>query len=170
MKIRILFLLAAFNLASCYKNHFNVQQEWIDRNFLASSHIRTPDPRQEHPPVGQRLLVSWDFPRSVFEKHLQLSLTVRFWDDTQETILQPITRKRDFAVFFFPQDSEDPDRRILTYQVLAISEKGEIVGSWDHQFWTKLIEVGAKDSFSSAQRSNSSVSSQDKQGSVIDMP
>ena len=147
-----------------------MQQEWVDRNFLASSHIRTPDPRQENPPEGQRLLVSWDFPRSVFEKRLQLSLTVRFWDDTQETFVQPIERKRDYAVFFFPKDAEGADRRILTYQVHAISEKGEIVGSWDHQFWTKLIEVGAKDSFSSAHRINSSASSQDKQGSVIDMP
>jgi len=165
----ILLLFAGFNLAACYKNHFNVQQEWIDRNFLASSHIRTPDPRQERPPVGQRLLVSWDFPRSIFEKHLLLCLTVRFWDDTQETISQPIERKRDFATFFFPQDSGSKDKRILTYRVQAISEKGEIVGAWDHQFWTKLIDVG-KDNFSSAQRINSSVSSQERQGSVIDLP
>jgi hypothetical protein len=144
LKHIILLLFGAFNLASCYKNHFNVQQEWVDRNFLASSHIGTPDPRQEDPPVGQRLLVSWDFPRSIFEKHLELFLTVRFWDDTQETFQQPIERRRDYATFFFPQDSEERDRRILTYRVQAISENGEIVGEWDHQFWTKLIDVGNK--------------------------
>ena len=144
MKPKILLFLAAINLASCYKNHFNVQQEWIDREHLASSHIRTPDPRQEDPPVGQRLLVSWDFPRSVFEKRLKLHLTVRFWDDTQETICQPIERRRDYAAFFFPQAEGDKDRRILTYRVQAITEKGELAGEWEHQFWTRLIDVGQK--------------------------
>ncbi len=168
MKNRILLLLAAFNLVSCYKNHFYVQQEWVDRNSLASSHVHTPDPRQEHPPVGQRLLVRWDFPRSLFEKQLQLNLTVRFWDDTQKTIQQPIERKRDFAVFFFPHDEE---KKILTYRVEAIGKNGEIVGLWEHQFWTKLIDVGgASDSFSPAQRSIPSVSSQERQGSVIETP
>ena len=120
-----------------------MQQEWIDLSYLASSHIRTPDPRQEDPPIGQRLLVSWDFPRSIFEKRLQLSLTVRFWDDTQETFQQPIERRRDYATFFFHQE-EGRDRRILTYRVQAISENGEKVGEWEHQFWTKLIDVGVK--------------------------
>lgn len=148
-----------------------MQQEWIDRNFLASSHIRTPDPRQENPPVGQRLLVSWEFPRSTFAKELELFLTVRFWDDTQETFSQRMERRRDFTAFFFPSDATGgKDRRILTYRVQAIAKTGEIVGEWDHQFWTKLIDVGAKDNFSSAQRMSSSVSSHERQGSVIDIP
>jgi hypothetical protein len=142
MRSRILVLFAACNLVSCYQNHFYVQHETIDRNFLASSHIRTPDPRQEHPPEGQRLLVSWDFPRSIFEKKLKLQLTVRFWDDTQETLAQPIERRRDFAVFFFPNSVDGHDKRILTYRVEAVSQSGERVGLWEHPFWTQLIDVG----------------------------
>lgn len=121
-----------------------MQQEWIDREFLASSYVGTPDPRQEHPPLGQRLLVSWNFPRSIFEKHLSLSVTVRFWDDTQRTIVEPIERKRDSAVFYFPHDIPGSDKRILTYRVQAIAANGELVGHWDHQFWTELIEIGPK--------------------------
>ena len=118
-----------------------MQQDWVDRNFLASSWVQTPDPRQENPTLGRRLAVSWDFPRSLFAKDLQLIVIVRFWDNTEETIVQPITRRRDFAVFFFPAASPD-EKRILTYQVRAISAEGEVVGKWEHPLWTPLIEVG----------------------------
>ena len=134
-------MLGLFNLVSCYKNHFYVSEESIDRNFLASSHIGTPDPRQADPPIGQRLLVSWQFPKSVFEKDLELQVTIRFWDDTQKTYLEPINRKRDYTSFFVPHET-GKDTRILTYRVQAISKTGEVVGHWDHQFWTKLIDVG----------------------------
>ena len=103
--------------------------------------MQTPDPRQENPTLGRRLAVSWDFPRSLFAKDLQLIVIVRFWDNTEETIVQPITRRRDFAVFFFPAASPD-EKRILTYQVRAISAEGEVVGKWEHPLWTPLIEVG----------------------------
>src|SRR5512146_654125 len=98
MKKRIAVLLLGINLlaTSCYKNHFYVQQEWIDRSYLASTHVHTPDPRQEHPPSGQQLLVSWDFPRSVFEQKLHLEATIRLWDSTQELIIRPILRKRGY--------------------------------------------------------------------------
>jgi len=168
MKKKILLFLAACNLSGCYKNHLYVQHETVDRNFLASSHVRTPDPRQQHPPHGQRLLVSWDFPRSVFEKHLTLLMTVRFWDDTQETLSQPIERRRDFAVFYFPNELDGKDKRILTYRVEALDAKGKSAGLWEHQFWTKLIDVGAN--LSAAQRSSSSVSSHERQGSVTETP
>lgn len=166
MKWRIPFFFAIFNLASCYKDHFYVGQEQIDRNFLASSHVLTPDPRQEHPPQGERLLVSWDFPGSIFKKQLELQLIVLFWDETQQVIRQPIERKRDFTTFFFPKE-----KRILTYLVQAVSKEGNIEGKWEHQFWTKLIEIGeAGDRFVPASSSSAAVSSQDKQGSVIESP
>ena len=114
---------------------------------IASSHVGTPDPRQSDPLLGQQLLVSWDFPRSIFEKHLQLFVTVRLWDCTQTTTVCPISRKRDYEVFFFPNPTSDLDKKILTYQVQAISDAGEIVGYWEHPFWTKLVSVGKEESF-----------------------
>jgi len=129
--------------------------------------VNTPDPRQEDPKTGERLAVSWEFPRSLFQKKLELHVTIRFWDNTEETFIQPIMRRRDFAVFFFPAKIQDK-RRILTYQVRAISEEGEIVGSWEHPFWVPLIEIG--DSSSAAKRRSSSVSSHERQGSVTDTP
>ena len=70
-----LFFLAC--AAGCYKNHLYVQQQKIDQSFLASSHVGTPDPRQKSPPLGQKLLIAWSFPWSLFSQDLTAITTVR---------------------------------------------------------------------------------------------
>jgi len=155
-KIRVLifgFLLTVF--AGCYKNHLYVQQEWVDRNFLASTRVGTPDPRQESPPEGQRLLVSWRFPKYLLDNGLKLVLTVRFWDHTEEKVEQPMNSTRGYAAFnFFKQ-------KILTYRIQVVDHRGNIIETWEHHFWTELIDID---------RRRASVSSQPRQGSVIETP
>lgn len=143
-------------LCSCYKNHLYVQQEWVDRDFLASTKINTPDPRQAAPPEGQRLLISWDFPRSLFQEKLILVSTVRFWDNTEECLREPIERKRGYTAYFFPS------AKILTYRVQVFNVEGEAVETWEHHFWTELIDVDVDKS--------NSVSSHPMQLSVIETP
>jgi len=142
-----------------------VQQEWVDRNFLASTHVGTPDPRQENPPEGQRLLIAWDFPRSIFEKQLHLVITVRLWDNTQKVVVHPMERKRDFTALFFPNKASN-ERSILTYRVQVFDKEDQLIETWNHHFWTELIDINC----SAAQFSKDSVSSHPKQGSVMDTP
>src|SRR5207245_514460 len=96
-----LFIFLFTLLAGCYKNHLYVQQEWVDRNFLASTKVGTPDPRQADPPQGQRLLVSWRFPDNLFYQGLGLVLTVRFWDEEEKVIQHPVERAWGYAAFNF---------------------------------------------------------------------
>ncbi len=145
-----------------------MQQEWVDARFLASSKVGTPDPRQESPPVGQRLIVAWDFPKSVFQEDLKLVTTVRLWNNTREVFEEKITRNRDVTAFFFSDKQEGQDLRILTYRVQIFNAEGKEVRLWEHHLWTELIEVG--DSTSSAQRRSFSVSSQPMHESVIETP
>ncbi len=125
----------AFLLSGCYRHHLYVQQEIVNRSFLASSHVNTPDPRQSDPPDGQRLLVAWDFPRSLFQKELSLAITVRFWDDTQQEITEPLSRKRGYQAYSFPK------KKILTYRVQVVTKEDEIIETWKHHFWTEQIDV-----------------------------
>ncbi len=148
-------------LASCYKDHLYVQQEWVNASFLASHHVGTPDPRSENPPEGQRLLVAWHFPRCLLEERLTLFVTVRLWDQTEEITIRPIERRRGSFAFDYPNPGDCLDRRILTYKMEVFTESGELVEEWKHHFWTEQIEL---------QRSNVSVSSQLKQESVIEIP
>ncbi len=153
MKILPIFLIF---FTSCYKNNLYVQQEWVDRNFLASTHVNTPDPRQVCPPTGQRLLVAWRFPSNLVDEGLTLHLTVRFWDNLEEKVSSPIYKPRGTEAFNFFEG-----RRILTYRVDVTDSLGEVVDVWEHHFWTKLIDID---------RSKSAVSSQPKQGSVMERP
>lgn len=151
----VLAILSSLLLTGCYKNHLYVQQEWIDRNYLASSQVGTPDPRQACPPQGQRLLVSWKYPKVLLDEQLQLQITVRFWDNSEEVICHPVDRSWGSASFFFSET------KILTYKIDVVNQCNEIIETWQHHFWTELIDID---------RSSSSVSSQSRQGSVIEIP
>ncbi len=169
MHKKILFsslLLKLLILTSCYKNHLYVQQEWIDEKHLASTHVNTPDPRKAHPPNGQKLLVKWDFPKSQFDRQLTMLITVRLWDNSEQIFSRRVERKRDYIELFF--STEDKNLRILTYKVEVFTKDKELLEVWKHHFWTELIDV--KDNRSSARKRSSSVSSQPKQGSVIETP
>jgi hypothetical protein len=133
MKRIILITLCV--LCGCCRNTLYVQQEWVDARFLASSHVGTPDPRQKCPPKGQRLLIQWNFPRNLAQRDLHLEITVRLWDHTETTEIYPITKRSGSTAFFYP------NIKILTYRVLAVDETGEIVDTWEHHFWTNLIEI-----------------------------
>ncbi len=132
-----------------------MQQEWVDRNFLASTHAGTPDPRQACPPEGQRLLIGWKFPINLLNEELTLRLRVRFWDNQEEIVCRPLETRWGSAAFFFRE------KKILTYKIDVVNALGECVETWEHHFWTELIDLD---------RSNASVSSQPKQGSVIETP
>lgn len=137
----------------------------MDANFLASSKVGTPDPRKEHPPEGQRLIVAWDFPKSLFLQNLRMIATVRFWDHREQIVTCLLERKRDTAAFFFPNKGLSEKGKILTYLVQIVSDSGEVIETWEHPFWTE-----PRYNFSSAARISDSVSSQPMQASVIDTP
>ncbi len=143
---RVLLLWICLNLSGCTQHGFFVQKETIDRNFLASSHIGTPDPRQEHPLTGERLLIRWNFPPEVFAKDLLLIATVRFWDDREVIVTEPISKRIAFTTLFFAWSPEEPEKRILTYRVQAIAADGEVVGWWEHPLWTPLISLDSTSS------------------------
>jgi hypothetical protein len=138
---KILLLFVFLLCASCYKKHLYVQQETVDLTSLASYDIGTPDPRKAHPPTGQRILVSWDFPKSIFDQNLTLLLTVRFRNNQQDLLAHPLERKRGYTTFFFSNEKKQIQKKILTYQVQVLSKEGKILETWKHHFWTELIDV-----------------------------
>lgn len=113
-------------------SHLYVQQETIDQRYLASNHVDTPDPMRAHPPIGQKLLIAWDFPGSLYDQCLNAYATVRLWNNEEKIYKIEIDQKRGTASLFFPE-------RILTYRVLVCNQTGELIEAWEHQFWTELI-------------------------------
>jgi hypothetical protein len=134
----LLVLLAGF---SCQKNYLYVQQEVVDHSSLASFAVQSPDPRLNEPYHGQKILISWDFPKSQFEKKLSMKLTVRFWDNEEQEFVFPVDKKRYYTSYFFSNPLKDKNKKILTYKIDVFSEKNELIQEWQHQFWTKLIKI-----------------------------
>lgn len=128
----------------CYQGHLYVQQERVTPADLASSHIGSPDPRAGHPPIGQRLVLAWDFPRSEFRRDLTFHITVRLWNNEEKHYTVPIVRKRGITDFFFSNPTDAQELKILTYRVLVQDASGQIVDKWVHQFWTELIQLESR--------------------------
>ncbi len=141
MKLKGILFFALFFLCSCYRNHLHVQIENIGTDFLASTHVGTPDYRQEDPPFGQRIIVSWDFPTILYKKDLSVFLTVRFWNNTEVTKEHRLHARKGRKLFFFSNKAREKQNKILTYRIQVKTKDGEIVDSWKHQFWTEVIDV-----------------------------
>ncbi|KPK32990.1 MAG: hypothetical protein AMS24_02545 [Chlamydiae bacterium SM23_39] len=137
-RIFILFFL----FLGCYKDSLYVQIENIRKDFLASHHVGTPDHRKKHPPIGQRVIVSFDFSSSLLKKEPFICLTVRFWDNREIVKKREIKRRWGTEVFYFPNKEKN---KILTYLVQIIDKEGKIIKKWEHQFWTDLIDIDKED-------------------------
>ena len=132
-------------LSSCYKNHLYVQHDKIDKSYLASSYVNTPDYRQKKPPSGQRIAIGWDFPLSIFKENLSMILTVRFWDNNQDVYNYKIDRKRGYKIYTFQDDSMDKTKKILTYKIDIFNEDGKVIEKWEHQFWKNQIKINKEE-------------------------
>ena len=53
-------------LTSCTEQRLAVQSQYIGLETLASYHVNTPDPHLNHPPIGERLIISVLFFSVVF--------------------------------------------------------------------------------------------------------
>lgn len=122
-----------------------MQHDKLNKEYLASTYIGTPDPRQKHPPEGQRISIAWDFPLSMYRENLTMTTTVRLWDNTQDVFIHKIDRKRGYKVYKFQDDTIDKTKRILTYKIDITNEDGLIVEQWRHQFWKKQIKINKEE-------------------------
>jgi len=145
MKFRPLFLLlipcALLILPGCRQYYLSVCQEWVDVRYLASTHMKTPDPRQEHPPIGQMLILDWRVPKEVLKKKPEVVLDLILWDYSTRQIRIPVTRRMNFATYRLFDEEYEKTGGILTYKAEILTEDGAVFREWKHQLWVNLITV-----------------------------
>ncbi len=139
-KIQILTLLALFS-SGCQKYYISVSQDKIDREYLASSHVATPDPNQKNPPQGDRLIVEWKVPSDLLKEKASLHLHVIYRNYTENCFIYPVTHRMDYAVYTLIGDEYKEKKGILSYKAEIIKEDGTIFTDWRHQLWTQLIQI-----------------------------
>ena len=173
-KLTIL-LITAVLLSGCQKYYISIAQESVDKDYLASVALSTPDPRQSHPPLGEKLIIEWKVPKEYLTHKPSLHLHVIYKDYTEAFFTYPMHYKMDYAVYNLLGEEYQSKKGILTYQAEVRGEQEEPLLDWRHQLWTKLIVVEDEDqpqeqseeeSLSLTNKMISSVSAQPKQESV----
>jgi hypothetical protein len=133
--------LALLPLTGCRQYYLSICQEWVDVRYLASTHVHTPDPRQEDPPIGQKLILDWRIPPEIYAKNPEVVLDLVLWDYTARQIRIPMKRRMDFATYSLFNEEYEKTGGILTYKAEIVTEDGEVFREWKHQLWVELITV-----------------------------
>ncbi len=140
--MKIVFLLfPLILLLGCKQYYLSVSQQWVDAEYLASTAVSTPDPRQNHPPVGQMLILNWRLPSEVFKKKPEIVLDLILWNYTTKQIKIPIENKMDFATYRLFNEDYESSGGILTYRAKMVTQDGQVFREWKHQLWVNLITV-----------------------------
>ena len=134
-------LLGLCVLFGCKPYYLSVCQEWVDASYLASTHVSTPDPRQENPPLGQKLIVDWRIPKEIFDQKPEVILDLILWDYTTRQVKIPIHHRMDFASYKLLGDEYEKAGGILTYKAQIVTQDGTVFRQWRHQLWVNLIQI-----------------------------
>jgi hypothetical protein len=113
----------------------------VDVRYLASTHVGTPDPRQDHPPIGQMLILDWRIPKEIYNQKAQIVLDLIFWDHTVRQIRIPMKRRMDFATYKLFNEDYEKTGGILTYKAQIVTQDGKVFREWRHQLWINLISI-----------------------------
>jgi hypothetical protein len=117
----------------------SIYSDYLTLENLSSYYIDTPDPKLNHPPFGQRLIIRWNIPKEAFLiDSTRLEITIRYRDRSQET--KTINIKKSFGSYILCiTGNQYCDRGgILSYK--AILWNGDcILEEWRHQLWAELI-------------------------------
>lgn len=164
-------------MTGCRRYDISICQIMVNRNYLASTYVGTPDPRQECPPEGQLLSISWRIPSEILLQEPELRLHVIYWNYTEEIFTYPVTKRIGGESYFLLDDEYCEKNGILTYKAEIVTEECGVYLEWKHQLWVNLInpedeepclQTNEAESEESASLTSSTVESQSMQGSVID--
>jgi hypothetical protein len=133
-------------ISSCTLHRLDVQTQYFNHEYLASSHVETPDPRLHEPMIGQRLLLQWSLCRHEVEgEGVFLYLKVRFRNHEEQEIKIPVTSQRGTYLYEIANEAYNQSGGILTYYA-EIRHPSGILASWKHPLWANLIQFNFSNS------------------------
>ena len=135
-------IFLAYLLTGCACQRLLVYTAYVNVDTLASSIVNTPDFRQDNPPCGQRLLVSWSIKSAVLKREKPyMYIAIRFRNRQTDTLSFPIEKSLDSYVYNLLDADFKEKLGILTYKV-EIWGKSGLIESRHHHLWAELIEIG----------------------------
>lgn len=115
----------------------------MTREYLASYRVKTPDPLLNHPPLGQRLVISWSIPIRCMEMdNLHIDVQIRYRNRDEEQFQIPIDKSCGTYIHSVLDSDYFTRCGILTYKVDLVGD-GKIIEEWRHQIWSDRIELSS---------------------------
>jgi hypothetical protein len=136
-----LAFIVSLILCACEKHYVSVTKVEISRSSLASSFVKTPDPRQSFPPRGEQLVIEWNLPSTEKEKDLFLDLSLIYQDYSEETIQYELKSSRGVISYFLMGEDFREKKGIMTYKAEIRTKEGDLVKTWKHKLWVTLIKL-----------------------------
>lgn len=142
-KKRIVCLLCVpLLLSGCQKYYLSLTDQKIDVNYLASTHVGTPDKRQHNPPLGEMIVMDWRIPKAILEQNPVIDLHVIYGNYTEKTFHYPLKERMGYATYKDLNKEYVDTKGIVTYSADIRLDDGTIFRSWKHQLWARLITIG----------------------------
>lgn len=137
----LLSLCSICFLTSCQKYYLSLTDRKIDVNYLASTHVATPDKRQKNPPYGDMIVMDWRLPKEIVAKNPVIKLHVLYGNYTEKTFDYPVRSRMGFATYKDLDQEYTDTKGIITYSAEVVLDDGSIYKSWKHQLWVNLITL-----------------------------
>lgn len=128
-------------LTGCDKYYLSLRQVPVNAQYLASTHVGTPDPRQAHSPKGQKIVLQWAVPPELLQKKPQIIFHAIYKDHTEKTIVYPIDSRLGYEVYSLLDEEFEKTGGLLTYCADIMTEDKQVYRQWKHQLWVNLITL-----------------------------
>ncbi len=140
MQIASLALFLLLLCCGCSPVRISARTEYISNESLASYYVGTPDPKQNNPTIGQRMIVLWRIPQEYWKwQEAELHILMRFANHQERELKIPICQNCGTYIYEILDDEFCETRGILTYKVEILSDNC-LLAEWRHQLWSRLIE------------------------------
>jgi len=138
----LLFLLGLI-LTGC--QGISVQTQYFTHANLASTYVKTPDPRQSEEYIGQQLVISYALPKTYLcYTDLSLHVKVRFKNGEEEERIIPIYKSCGYYTYRLVNQEYLSKGDIITCYVEIIGD-GSVLETWKHPLWVELIKFDIKE-------------------------
>mgnify|MGYP000390836181 CR=1 FL=1 len=139
----VIFLLLVCFLSGCHKETLSVTNRMLSVERYASYHVGTPDPALDEPLVGQELRIHWKKNDLQNYRIVEIKLSVRYGDLTDEEFFYPIIPSHRVIVLQLLGGGYLLKKGILSYKVEVYGD-GQLLDMVHHQLWADVIKLGAE--------------------------
>ncbi len=143
MFIRAMLFVSTFIFAALLSGcqGISVQTQYYSHADLASTFIKTPDPRQTEDFIGQRLVISYSFPKSYLDfQDLTLHLKVRFKNGQEDEHFK-LLRETSGDYIYKLENQEFLSKGDIITCLVEVTGNGEVLETWKHPLWVELIKI-----------------------------